>query len=104
MNLEDDLRRAFGRRPAPLDLAEKVLARLGEAPRSGRTASQRRRVARGLAAAAAIAILAAGGARYYRHQQAVAEADHVQRQVRLALEIAGEKLALAQRKLEEFHK
>ena len=41
---------------------------------------------------------------YYSHRQAVAEAERVQNDVRLALHIAGEKLALLQRKLQEPHR
>jgi hypothetical protein len=108
MNLEHDLRRAFRRKPAPPDLADCVLARLQHrdvhpAAFTPRPASPRLPV-RWLATAAAIGMVAIGGARYYTYQQTVAEAERVQNEVRLALQIAGDKLALVQRKLQESHR
>lgn len=104
MILEDDLRRAFRRQPAPPDLAQRVLARVEQgrvAPPTRVPASPRAPAVRWLAAAAAIAMVAVGGTQYYRSQQAAAEAERIHNEVRLALQIAGEKLALVQRKLEE---
>jgi hypothetical protein len=107
MNLDHDLRRAFRRQPAPPDFADRVMARLeGRAAPSDATPSTSPRLAtvRWLAAAAAVTLMAVGGAQYYGHRQAVAEAERVQNEVRLALQIAGEKLALLQRKLQEPHR
>jgi hypothetical protein len=136
MNLDNDLRRAFQRTPAPDHLADKVLARIAE---TGRLKSaptfeerapttedirariapasptcppelQRRRklreggVRRWLAAAAAVAVISAGGARYYLYQQTVAEAVRVQADIRVALQITGEKIALVQRKVEDLQR
>lgn len=116
MNLDHVLRRTFRRTPAPPDLADKVLARIAEgdirgantgrllpSPQSGFGAARRR----WLAAAAAVTLMAAGGARYYIHQQTVAyqqnvaEAERVQAEILVALQITGEKLALVQRKVED---
>ena len=105
MNFEDELRRALRRQPTPPDFAERVLARLGQ--REGvlsSAASPWVPAARWLAAAAASTLMAIAGAQYYMHQQAVAEAERVQQEVRLALEIAGEKLALVQRKLQDSNR
>ena len=102
MTLEHDLRRAFRRKPAPPDFAGRLLARLE--PRDvlpAPTVSSRVPAVRWLAAAAASTLVAMAGAQYYMHQQTVAEAERVQNEVRLALQIAGEKLALVQRKLQE---
>ncbi len=104
MNLEDDLRRTFRRKPAPPDLADRVLRRLEHrdvVPATTVSSSPRPRAVRWLAAAAAVTLVAIGGAQYYTREQAVAEAERVQKEVRLALQIAGEKLALVQRKLQE---
>lgn len=107
MNLDHDLRRAFRRQPAPPDLADRVMARLDTrdaAPAAAPSTSVRSATVRWLAAAAAIMVTAVGGAQYYSHRQVAAEAERVQNEVRLALQIAGEKLALLQRKLQEPHR
>jgi hypothetical protein len=103
VNLDHDLRCAFRRKPAPRDFADRVLARLAQPDVATTVASPspRRPAVHWLAAAAAIAVVAIGGARYYIEQQTVAEAERVQKEVRAALQIAGEKLALVQRKLRE---
>jgi hypothetical protein len=106
MSLEDNLRRALRRTPAPPDLADRVLANLQhrEVLRAAiipRPTPPRLPVVRWVATAAAVALVAIGGERYYTYQQTVAEAERVQKEVRLALQIAGEKLALVQRKLRE---
>lgn len=56
---------------------------------------------RSLAAAAVLALLAAGGAHYYLHRQTVAQAERVQADIKVALQITGEKIALVQRKVED---
>jgi len=54
-----------------------------------------------------VALVAAVGARYYvyqqdvTYQQNVAEAERVQAEIMVALQITGEKLALVQRKVED---
>ena len=125
MNLDDELRRTFRHKPAPPDLADKVLARIAEGEAPGRLkpaptykdapvptsrdiGSSARMAIRGwLAAAAAVALVATGGARYYVYQQDVAyqqnaaEAERVQAEIMVALQITGEKLALVQRKVED---
>ena len=108
MNLDHDLLRAFKRKPAPSDLADRVLARLSHGDdRRARAVWPARPAARWLAAAAATALAAIGGAQYYSHharQHTIAEAERVQNDVRLALQIAGEQLALVQRRLQEPHR
>lgn len=114
MNLDNDLRRAFQRKPAPPELAGKVLARIVEgditpgrlppSPQRGFGAASepaRAGVVGWLAAAAALTLIAAGGARYYVYQQDVAEAERVQAEISIALQITGEKLALVQRKVQD---
>lgn len=106
-NLESDLRAAFKRKPAPPDFAGNVIARLehhGESPASVVASSPRRLPLGWLATAAAVVLLAIGGADYYIRQQTVAEAERVKKDAMLALHIAGEKLALVQRKLLEPHR
>ena len=114
MNLDHELRRAFARKPAPPGFADRVLAQIepldaragdrSTAVRAaGRSALSRHRAIRWLAAAAAIVVTASGG-QYYRHYRTEAEAARVQQEVRLALQLTGEKLALVQRILQEPHK
>ena len=107
MSLDHELRHALRRKPAPPDLTDRVMARLEErtvGPGTRPSASPRMLASRWLAAAAAIMLTAAGGAQYYSHRQAVAEAERVQSDVRLALQITSEKLALLQRRLQEPHR
>ena len=106
MNLEDDLRRALRRTPAPPQLADRVLRDASAGPLRGTrptpaegTATPRLPWRRWLATAAAVALLATGGARYYMHQQMLAEAERIEADVRLALQITSEKLELVQRKV-----
>lgn len=107
MNLEHDLRRAFRRKPAPPNLVDDVLSRLHQ-PRvlraSTLSTSQRVPKVQWLATAAAVVAMVIGGAQYYTHQQTIAEAERLQKEVRLALQIAGETIAFVQRKLEEAHR
>ena len=107
MNLESDLRTAFKRKPAPPDFAVHVLARLEHrdvSPAGNASRSPHRPVFRWLATAAAMVLLAIGGADYYIRQQTAAEAERVKKEAMLAMQIAGEKLALVQRKLQESHR
>jgi hypothetical protein len=115
MNLDHELRRAFTRKPAPPGFADRVLAQIEQldtaaAGRStvvraaGGSAASRHRAIRWLAAAAAAIVVTASGGRYYSHYRTEAEAARVQQEVRLALQLTGEKLALVQRILQEAHK
>jgi hypothetical protein len=104
MNLDDDLRRALKRQPPPADLTDRVLARIARGDVAARQAKeeggrQRTWPLRWLAAAAALTLVAAGGVRYYSYQQTVAEAARVKAQIRLALEITSEKIAMVQVRL-----
>jgi hypothetical protein len=102
MNFDDELRRAFRRQPAPSDFADRVLARLEQRDvRPATIVLPRVPAVRWLVAAAASTLVAIGGTQYYRHRQTVAEAERVQQEVRLALEITVEKLAVVQRKLQD---
>ena len=109
MNLEDDLRRALRRTTAPPGFAERVMGRLKAAPTYNdvRTAPTTGTVGgkrRWLAAAAVITLLAAGGARYYQLQQMQAEAERIEADIRLALQITAEKVELVQRKVNDFQR
>jgi len=116
MSLDDDLQRLFKRKPAPPDFADRLRARIEQTDGSaaGRTSATRRLVGsrsdptlggggavRWVAAAAVIALVATGGARYYVYQQTAAEAERVKAEIRIAFQITGEKLALAQRRVQE---
>lgn len=97
MNVEHDLRRAFRRKTAPPEFADRVRARIEQRDRSvGDTVRIFGRVPalRWLGAAAAVTLIAAGGARYYVHDQTIAEAERVRAEIRLALQITSEKLSL----------
>ena len=107
MNFEQDLRRAFRRKPAPPGFADRVLARLEQRdvrPAPAVATPPRLAPVRRLAVAAAITLAAIGGAQYYTHQRTAAEAERVQKEVGLALQIVSEKLALVQHKLQEPHR
>jgi hypothetical protein len=101
MTIDDQLKRALRRQPAPDDLADRIIARLGE--RAVSPVAQSRatfKVATWLAAAAAL-VMAVAGERYYEQQREAAEVAHAQQQISLALQITSEKLALVQRRLQE---
>lgn len=109
MNIDDELREALRRKQAPADLADRVLARINEQPSPQRQAvpipiGERRHgmgaqgVRRWLAAAAVLAVAAGGAERYYTQQRA-AEAARVQEELRIALQITSETLAVVQSKL-----
>ena len=96
MNLDDDLRRMLKRQPPPADLTDRVLARIAR----GDAVAKRTSPLRWLVAAAALTlVVGAGGVRYYSYQQTVAEAARVKAQIRLALEITSEKIAMVQVRL-----
>ena len=94
MNLDDELRRALRRQPVRGEVVDRVMARITSGvPDEGRSP------VRFLAAAAAIALAVAGGAGYYQHQRAATEAERVKAEIRLALQITVEKIALVQGRL-----
>ena len=104
MNLDDDLRCALKRQPPSPDFADRVLARI---PRSelegGRGTGEKEKpglaALRWLAAAAALTLVVGGSVRYYAYQQSVAEAERVKAEIRLALQITSEKIAMVQLRL-----
>lgn len=118
MDIEHDLQRALRRTPAPPDFADRVLSRIaaddaqdrqqasgdtGRGNGHGLGSGNYRRLhspARWLAAAAAVVMVATGSFRYYEYQQTVSEAERVKQEIRLALQITSEKLALAQQRIE----
>ena len=108
MNMDNELRDALQRKQAPDDLADRVLARInnGEA-RKAQTPTQTVRsgagshpVVRWLAAAAVLAVTVGGAERYYEQQRA-AEAARVQEELRMALQITNDTLAVVQTKLSQ---
>lgn len=105
MKLDNDLHRAFRRKAAPADFADRVLARIEqrEAARGANArASGRMQALRWwLAAAAAVTVVVAGGAQYYLYYQTAAEAERVKAEIRLALQITSEKLSLVQRRVQD---
>lgn len=121
MNMDNELRDALRRKQAPADLADRVLARINEqqaparqaAPASSSRLRQGLRLRQGfsgqvsgqgvrrwLAAAAVLAVAAGGAERYYTQQQA-AEAARVQEELRIALQITSDTLAVVQSKLSQ---
>lgn len=102
MNLEDDLRRALKRTDPPLDFANRVIAQVqrGQTAGGGGAVVKRAPMMQWLAAAATIALVVAGGARYYEYQQNIAEAQRVEAEIRLAMQITGEALARVQARLQ----
>lgn len=91
MNLEDELRSAFGRREPSPDFTERVLARVAAVPVHRRTRPWVR-----WAAPIAAALLLAAGSLEYRHYQG----ERAKAQVMLAVRIAGSKLNKAQKKVQ----
>ena|SRR5687768_18026763 len=114
MNMDNELRDALRRKQAPADLADRVLARINEQQAPLRQAvppSSRVRpdyggpvsgqgMRRWLAAGAVLAVAAGGAERYYTQQQA-AEAARVQEELRIALQITNDTLAVVQSKLSQ---
>jgi len=106
MKFEDDLRRALRAKDAPEDLEARVLARIADA--RARADSLRpvvaharpRRAAWWIAAAASL-VVAATGAFYNEQNRAQAEGVRAAREVRQALQIASNKLALVQRRVNQ---
>jgi hypothetical protein len=95
MNLDDELRGALKRQPPSPDFTDRVLARIArDDVEGGRSAALR-----WLAAAAALTLVVAGSMRYYAYQQSVAEAERVKAEIRLALQITSEKIAMVQLRL-----
>jgi len=101
MNIDHELRDALRRKQAPPDLADRVLARINTsaapAPRAGHGSSMAMR----WLAAAAIVTLTVGGAERYYTQQKAAEAARVQEELRMALQITNDALAVVQSKLSQ---
>ena len=104
MNLEDHLRRALKRTDPPPDFASRVLARVERAatrPRTGGRIGTPMPMRHWLAAAATLALVAVGGARYFEYQQNLEEARRVEAEIQLAMQITSEALARVQAKLAE---
>jgi hypothetical protein len=125
MNLDDDLRLALKRQPPSPDFADRVLARIawgeveggrgkgeggretqeggrgkGEGGRGTREGQQPGRPAlRWLAVAATFTLVAGAAVQYYAYQQNVAEAERLNAEIRLALQITSEKIAMVQLRL-----
>jgi hypothetical protein len=100
MNIEHELQNALRRKQPSPDFTGRVLARIEPAGIKAAPAALQSRLRHWLAAAAAAALLATGGARYYAHQQTLAEAARVNEDIRLALQITSEKLALVQARVD----
>jgi len=101
MNLDHDLHDAFRRKQAPAGLADRVLARINEAPAPSRQVGPASSGVRRWLAAAAVLAIAAGGGQYYAHQRQAAEAARVQKDLRIAMQITSETLARVQSKLSQ---
>jgi hypothetical protein len=99
MSFDDQLRRALNRQPAPPDFVERVLSRLESRGAPPAVQPRRELPVRWLTAVAASVMLAIAGGRLYVQRQTAAEAERVQQEIGLALQIAAEKLELVQRKL-----
>lgn len=100
MNLEDALRRALRPESPSAGFADRVAARaLAPAPPEAAAAPRRRgRGVRQALAAAAVAVLTVGAV-YYQQQSSRAAAERAAHEVTIALQIASDKLALAERRI-----
>jgi len=103
MNLEDDLRRALRRKPAPSDMVGRIGAAIerNDVAATRVPSSNAWRALPWLAAAAAITVMTARGTLYYGDRQQVAEARRVQSDIRIALQITNDKIGLVQRKMHD---
>ena len=108
MSLEQDLRRALGRKDPPPGFDNKVLSRIA-AGETVRTPTPIRRWQRAALPIAASLILLFGASYYVqqdlrqRHaREAQAQTEQAARDVVLALRIASEKISAAQAKVEEI--
>lgn len=104
--MDRELRDALQRKQAPPDLADRVLARIntGEAPReiqTVRAGAGSHPVLRWLAAAAVLAVTVGGAEQYYTQQKQAAEAARVKEELRIALQITNDTLAVVQSKLSQ---
>lgn len=101
MNLEDDLRRALRRKPAPPALVDRIRVAVerNDVMAASTSLADTRRAWPWLAAAAVITMMAARGTLFYADRQHVAEARQVQSDIRIALQITNEKLGLVQRRM-----
>ena len=98
--MDRELHDAVQRKQAPDDLADRVLARINSgATQPARAGAGSSPVLRWLAAAAVLAIAAGGADHYYTQQQQAAEAARVKEELRIALQITNEALAVVQSKL-----
>ena len=106
MHMDRELHDALQRKQAPDDLADRVLARINSGTQSQGGAQPARAgggsnpVMRWLAAAAVVAVTVGGAERYYTQQQA-AEAARVKEELRIALQITNDTLAVVQSKLSQ---
>jgi hypothetical protein len=99
--MDRELHDALQRKQAPDDLAERVLARINSgAAQPARAGAGANPVLRWLAAAAVIAVAVGGAERYYTQQQA-AEAARVREEIRIALQITSDTLAVVQSKISQ---
>jgi hypothetical protein len=106
MKLEDDLRRALRAKDAPPDLEARVHAHIAAARASAEARHRLTPPARPLRtvrwiAAAASLVVAATGAVYYERQRTQVEGARAATEVRQALQIASDKLALVQRRVNQ---
>jgi hypothetical protein len=102
MNMDRELHDALQRKQAPDDLADRVLARVNSgATQPARAAGGSNPVMRWLAAAAVLAIAAGGADHYYTQQRQAAEAARVKEELRIALQITNDTLAVVQSKLSQ---
>ena len=103
MNLEDDLRRALRRNPAPPDLVDRVRVAIerDDVVATRVPPSNGWRALPWLAAAAAITVMTARGTLYYGDRQQVAEARRGQSDIRIAFEITNDTIGLVQRKMHD---
>ena len=106
MNLEDDLRHALRRTPAPSDFADRVLGSIQDPRVEAGTPrmSGPMRALPWLAAAAAVVMLTTRGAQDYGDRRRLVEAERVKADIRFALQITSEKLTFVQRRVQDSYK
>jgi hypothetical protein len=106
--LEDKLRKALCRQPAPEGLAEKVVACIGKLPHPGGKPQWGFRalfaspIFRWAAAVVACLLIAGGVAHYERQQRLRRQGEMAKVQVMQALRIASAKLNVARRKIQNI--
>lgn len=102
MNLDEELKSALTRQPAPASLSRSVMDRINAEPHTTRR-THRAVLARLAASLVLVSLVAAGGARYAHEARERREGEAAKEQLLLALRITSEKTRIATAALSPSH-